>query len=66
MIFSPQHKTGDLINKKTGQINGYILNDYNSVRPHHYNGALTPEKPENRYHFYCKTVTNSVDAQQNV
>ncbi|EOZ2004545.1 hypothetical protein ACQQBO_001083 [Salmonella enterica] len=31
------------MNKKTGQINGYILNDYNSVIPHHYNGALTPE-----------------------
>ncbi|EDZ6768524.1 hypothetical protein GRJ76_004482, partial [Salmonella enterica] len=66
VIFSPQHKTGDLMNKKTGQINGDILNDYNSVTPHHYNGALTPEKPENRYRFYCKTVTNSVDAQQNV
>lgn len=54
------------MNKKTGQINGYILNDYNSVRPHHYNGAQTPEEPENWYRFYCKTVTNSVDAQQNV
>ncbi|WP_170916290.1 hypothetical protein [Salmonella enterica] len=51
------------MNKKTGQINGYILNDYNSVKPHHYNGALMPEEPENRYRFYCKTVTNSVDAQ---
>ncbi|EBC1671556.1 IS3 family transposase, partial [Salmonella enterica] len=38
------------------QINGYILNYYNSVRPHHYNGGLTPEESENRYHFYCKTV----------
>ncbi|MFG5972482.1 hypothetical protein N4Q55_14730 [Salmonella enterica subsp. enterica serovar Pomona] len=45
------------MNKKTGQINGYILNDYNSVNsvtPHHYNGALTPEKPENRYRFIVK------------
>lgn len=25
------------------QISGYILNYYNSVRPHHYNGGLTPE-----------------------
>lgn len=25
------------------QINDYILNYYNSVRPHHYNGGLTPE-----------------------
>ncbi|EET4567075.1 IS3 family transposase, partial [Escherichia coli] len=38
------------------QINDYILNYYNSVRPHHYNGGLTPEESENRYHFYCKTV----------
>ena len=41
------------------QINDYILNYYNSVRPHHYNGGLTPEESENRYHFYCKTVANS-------
>ncbi|EOC7001158.1 IS3 family transposase [Escherichia coli IAI39] len=40
------------------QINGYILNYYNSVRPHHYNGGLTPEESENRYHLYCKTVAN--------
>lgn len=33
------------------QINDYILNYYNSVRPHHYNGGLTPEESENRYHF---------------
>lgn len=32
------------------QINDYILNYYNSVRPHHYNGG--------RYHFYCKTVAS--------
>ncbi|EHQ8967258.1 IS3 family transposase, partial [Escherichia coli] len=38
------------------QINDYILNYYNSVRPHHYNGGLAPEESENRYHFYCKTV----------
>ncbi|PIJ46173.1 transposase [Tatumella sp. OPLPL6] len=38
------------------QINDYIVNYYNRVRPHHYNGGLTPEEPENRYHFYCKTV----------
>lgn len=40
------------------QINDYILNYYNSVRPHHCNGGLTPEESENRYHFYCKTVAN--------
>lgn len=40
------------------QINDYILNYYKSVRPHHYNGGLTPEESENRYHFYCKTVAN--------
>ena len=43
------------------QINDYILNYYNSVRPHHYNGGLTPERSENRYHFYCKTVANIAD-----
>lgn len=36
----------------------HILNYYNSVRPHHYNGGLTPEESENRYRFYCKTVAN--------
>ncbi|HFN8134021.1 TPA: IS3 family transposase, partial [Escherichia coli] len=40
------------------QISGYILNYYNSVRPHHYNGGLTPEESENRYRIYCKTVAN--------
>lgn len=40
------------------KINGYILNYNNSVRPHHYNGKLTPEESENRYRFYCKTVAN--------
>ena len=40
------------------QISGYILNYYNSARPHHYNGGLTPEESENRYRLYCKTVAN--------
>ncbi|EFL8637834.1 IS3 family transposase [Escherichia coli] len=40
------------------QISSYILNYDNSVRPHHYNGGLTPEESENRYHFYCKTVAS--------
>ncbi|HBM9727688.1 IS3 family transposase [Escherichia coli] len=40
------------------QISGYILNYYNNVRPHHYNGGLTPEESENRYRIYCKTVAN--------
>ncbi|QLC52679.1 IS3-like element ISEc31 family transposase [Escherichia coli] len=40
------------------QISSYILNYYNSVRHHHYNGGLTPEESENRYHFYCKTVAS--------
>ncbi|HBK0940225.1 TPA: IS3 family transposase, partial [Escherichia coli] len=40
------------------QINDYILNYYNSVRPHHYNGGLTPEESGNRYHFYCKNVAS--------
>jgi len=26
------------------QINDYILNYYNSVRAHHYNGGMTPEE----------------------
>lgn len=36
------------------QINDYILNYDNSVRPHHYNGRLTPEESEN------EPVSNSV------
>ncbi|STK47126.1 transposase [Escherichia coli] len=36
------------------QINDYILNYYNSVRPHHYNGGLTPEESENRTIFTVK------------
>lgn len=44
--------------KARRQISGYILNSYNSVRPHHYNGGLTPEESENRYRFYCKTLAN--------
>ncbi len=28
------------------QISSYILNYYNSVRPHHYNGGLTPKKSQ--------------------
>ncbi|WP_211026698.1 IS3 family transposase [Pectobacterium versatile] len=40
------------------QISGYILNYYNSVRPHHYNGGLTLEESENRYRSYRKTVAN--------
>lgn len=40
------------------QISGYIPNYYNSARPHHYNGGLTPEESENRYRLYCKTVAN--------
>lgn len=40
------------------QISCYILNYYNSVRPHHYNGVLTPEELENRYCSYCKIVAN--------
>jgi putative transposase len=40
------------------QIGGYIQNDYNSVRPHHYNGGLMPEESENRYRSYCKTVAS--------
>ena len=40
------------------QISGYILNYYNSTRPHHYNGGLTPEESENRYRLYYKTVAN--------
>ena len=38
------------------QIGGYILIYYNSVRPHYYNGGLTPEESENRYRSYHKTV----------
>jgi putative transposase len=40
------------------QISGYVLNYYNSVRYHHYNGGLIPEESENRYRLYSKTVAN--------
>ncbi len=40
------------------QMNDYILRYYNSVKAHHYNGGLTQEEPENKYHFYCKTVVS--------
>ncbi|WP_373370586.1 IS3 family transposase [Pectobacterium parmentieri] len=40
------------------QIGLYILSYYNSVRPHHYNGGLTPEESENRYRSYRKTVAS--------
>ncbi|WP_192459537.1 IS3 family transposase, partial [Musicola keenii] len=40
------------------QISLYILSYYNSVRPHYYNGGLTPEESENRYRSYRKTVAN--------
>ncbi len=43
------------------QIGGYILNYYNSIRPHHYNEGLTPEGSENRYRSYCKTVASITD-----
>lgn len=46
------------------QINDYILNYNISARPHLYNGGLTPEESENRYHFYCKTVGNITLALQ--
>ncbi|EEQ8080046.1 DDE-type integrase/transposase/recombinase, partial [Escherichia coli] len=32
--------------------------DNSPMEPHHYNGGLTPEESENRYHFYCKTVAS--------
>ncbi|KEY44960.1 Mobile element protein [Salmonella enterica subsp. enterica serovar Cubana] len=38
------------------KIRCYIQRYYNSVRPHHYNGGLTPEESENRYRSYHKTV----------
>jgi putative transposase len=40
------------------QIGCYIQNYYNSARPHNYNGGLTPEESERRYHFYRKTVAS--------
>ncbi len=64
LFFCCLKREGVLVNGYAGknearqQINGYILNYYNSVRPHHSNGRLTPEELENRYRFYCKTVAN--------
>ncbi len=53
------------------QISDYILNYYNSVRPHHYNGGLTPEESENRYRFtvnrgqYYLTTTSIIHIAKN-
>lgn len=42
------------------QINDYILNYCNRIRPHHDNGGLTPEESENRCHFYCNTAAKMI------
>jgi len=40
------------------QIHSYIMDYYNTARPHHYNGGLTPEESEYRYRTYHKTVAS--------
>lgn len=39
-------------------INDYIIRYYNNVRPHHYNGGLTPNESEQRYWNDSKLVAN--------
>ncbi len=39
-------------------INDYIIRYYNNVRPHHYNGGLTPNESEQRYWHNSKLVAN--------
>ena len=39
-------------------INDYIIRYYNDVRPHHYNGGLTPNESEQRYWLDSKLMAN--------
>ena len=39
-------------------ITDYIVGYYSQIRPHQYNGGLTPNESENRYWLYYKTVAN--------
>jgi putative transposase len=43
-------------NQATHCINDYIVGYYNEIRPHSYNGGLTPNESENRYFKYYKPV----------
>ncbi|TDR75720.1 integrase-like protein [Photobacterium lutimaris] len=36
----------------------YIIGYYSQLRPHHYNGGLTPNESERRYWNNYKTVAN--------
>ncbi len=37
----------------------YIIGYYNEIRPHSYNGGLTPNESEKRYRIYYKTVAKN-------
>lgn len=39
-------------------ITKYIIVYYSQVRPHQYNGGLTPNESEKRYWFNYKTLAN--------
>ncbi|HHQ6628450.1 TPA: IS3 family transposase, partial [Serratia fonticola] len=38
------------------EVNRYIMGYYSTFRPHQYNGGLTPDESERRYHATYKTV----------
>ena len=45
-------------NEARTSITNYIIGYYSQVRPHQYNGGLTPNESEKRYWLDYKTVTN--------
>jgi putative transposase len=40
------------------EVNRYIMGYYSTFRPHQYNGGLTPDESERRYHATYKTVAS--------
>ncbi|WDE08751.1 DDE-type integrase/transposase/recombinase [Thalassomonas viridans] len=40
------------------KVTDYILGYYSQVRPHQYNGGISPNESERRYWIYYKTVAN--------
>lgn len=48
---------GSLI-EATASVVSYITGYYSQLRPHQYNGGLTPNESEKRYWLYYKTVAN--------
>ena len=40
-------------------VNDYVMRSYNTVRPHQYNGGLTPDESERRYWLTYNTVAKN-------